>query len=101
MSIERVQISERTSRVPSQPDVVVTSTTESANLGPRRRDGTELVDAYADLLAEGFPLWLSVFRETGVSAGDGGEDQIILSAAGQFVSWHEVYDGWDRNGCLG
>ena len=101
VSIERVQISERTSRVPSQSEVVVSSTTESANLGPRRRDGTELVDARADLLAEGNPLRLGVFSETRVSAGDGGEDQIILSAAGQFVPWHEVHDGWDRNGCLG
>jgi hypothetical protein len=56
-----------------------------------------------DLLAEGIPLWLSVFGETGVSAGDGGEDQIVLSAAGQFVSGHatvgigmEVFDETKR-----
>ena len=56
VSIKRVQISERTSGVPSQSEVVVTPTAKGAYLGPRRRDGAELVDARADLLAEGFPL---------------------------------------------
>ena len=56
VSIERVQISERTSGVPSQSEVVVFSTTKSTNLGPRRGNGTELVDARADLLSEGIPL---------------------------------------------